>query len=89
MCRQYHQIEKHIEEYRINGTFEIRNVTGLSKQRLLTDNKTVEYTDIYDFSHVDGRKCGNKTKWDQFRRDFANETSFSPWQFVINHDANR
>ena len=83
MCKEYHSIANNLTEHTY---LEVRNVTEYSNERsnitIICNkgkrNPYVEYNSLTD---------SLKARYTASKR--ANESSYSPWKYVINRDYNR
>ena len=93
MCRQYHEIENKLNCVNcINDTLYLkeRNVTAYSMDRR---SKTISYRDkvLKKNTYIYPNPCRENDELFNKIRDsrLPNETSFSPWEYIINLDENR
>ena len=90
MCRQYHEIENKLNCVNcINDISYLnkRNVTAYSMNRT---SKTIKYENKSN-PYIHSNRCSrNDELFNKIRNSsLANETSFSPWEYIINFDENR
>ena len=83
MCKEYHSIANNLTEHTY---LEVRNVTEYSNER---PNTTIIYYKGKSNPYVE---CNNLT--DSLKARYAasnrtNDSSYSPWKYVINRDYNR
>ena len=90
MCKQYHQIANLLNcktNRNARNHLKNRNVTHLSNTRT---SKKIEYGNETD-DYVNQNDCSSNTALFTATANsrLVNESSFSPWEYVINIDENR
>ena len=82
MCKEYHSIANNLIEHTY---LEVRNVTEFSNER---PNQIISYKGKSN-PYVGRSSLTDSLKYRYTASKRANESSYSPWKYVINRDYNR